>query len=59
MQHEADKRREAADSPVAWFAVLERAKQTGDFATAARAVAELERLGVKVKYQKPTGPRHD
>ena len=48
-------REEAADSPVVWFAVLERAKQTGDFATAARAVQELERLGVKVKYRKPKG----
>lgn len=47
--------RDARDCATAWFAVLERAKQAGDFATAARAVQELERLGVKVKYQKPKG----
>jgi hypothetical protein len=59
MPNEADQiRQEAVDSPVAWFAVLERAKQTGDFATAARAVQELERLGVKVKYHKAREPRH-
>jgi hypothetical protein len=56
MQDKADKaRQEAADSPVAWFAVLERAKLTHDFARAAYAVQELERLGVRVKYQKPKG----
>jgi len=64
MRNEADKtRREAADSPVAWFAVLERAKQTGDFAKAAHAVQELTRLGVSVKYRRrsraPEGQVHE
>jgi hypothetical protein len=38
------------DSPTAWFAVLERARQTNDFELAERAHRELERLGVKVTY---------
>lgn len=64
MQNAADKmRQEAADSPVAWFAVLERAKQTGNFAKAARAVQELTRLGVSVKYRRrsraPEGQAHE
>jgi hypothetical protein len=42
--------RRAEDSPVVWFAVLERARQSNDFETAAKARQELERLGVKVKY---------
>ncbi|MCX5653724.1 MAG: hypothetical protein NTY65_03625 [Planctomycetota bacterium] len=63
MQNEADKaKQEAVDSPVAWFAVLERAKQTGDFAKAAHAVQELTRLGVSVKYRRrsraPKGAAH-
>jgi len=41
------------NSPVAWFVVLERARQTNDFELAAQARRELERLGVKVAY-KPT-----
>ncbi len=45
--------RRAEDSPVAWFAVLERARQSNDFETAAKARQELERLGVKVKYATP------
>ncbi len=40
------------NSPVAWFAVLERAKQYSDFELAAKAKQELERLGVTVKYHK-------
>jgi hypothetical protein len=48
----------AAESPVAWFAVLERARETEDFEAAAEAVQQLERLGVKVKFRKPRGARH-
>jgi hypothetical protein len=40
-------------APTAWFAVLERARHTHDFESAARAKRELERLGVKVKYGRP------
>ena len=42
--------RRAEDSPVAWFAVLDRARQTSDFELASKAKRELERLGVKVTY---------
>ncbi|MBE3039528.1 MAG: hypothetical protein IMZ62_12035 [Chloroflexi bacterium] len=60
MQNQADKtRREAADSPVAWFVVLERARLDQDFRRAHGAMRELQRLGVTVKYRKPKGPRHD
>lgn len=40
------------NSPVAWFVVLERAKEDNDFDLAAKAKRELERLGVIVKYHK-------
>jgi hypothetical protein len=49
----------AADSPVAWFVVLERAKQDRDFKRAAEALHQLERLGVAVKYRKPREARHE
>jgi hypothetical protein len=39
-----------ADSPTAWFAVLERARRTNDYALAAQAQRELVRLGVVVKF---------
>jgi len=35
---------------VAWFAVLENARQRADFDRAAQARRELKRLGVAVKY---------
>jgi hypothetical protein len=44
---------EAADSPVAWFAVLERTKQTGDFATAARAAARLRYVSLRIGHWQP------
>ena len=40
------------DSPVAWFAVLERARQDSNFQLAAKATQELGRLGVIVKYRR-------
>jgi hypothetical protein len=40
------------DSPIAWFAVLERARQTDDFELAAEAQQQLKRLGVFVTYPK-------
>ncbi len=42
--------REAAESPTAWFAVLERARLTDDFELAAQAQRELARLGVVVRF---------
>ena len=53
-------RREAAESPAAWFVVLERARKVGDFELAARAVRELGRLGVTVKFRRGApGASHD
>lgn len=51
-------RDEATDSPVVWFAVLERGRLAHDFALAARAVQELKRLGVTVKYNRAREPCH-
>jgi excisionase family DNA binding protein len=39
------------DWPVYWFAELERSIEVGDFVAAAKAQAELERLGVIVRYR--------
>lgn len=53
-------RREAEDSPVAWFLILERARKTGDFEAASQAAKELKRLGVTVKYgRRSEGVPHD
>lgn len=53
MQNKTSKaRQEAADSPVAWFVVLECARQDRDFRRAAQALQELDRLGVRVKYRR-------
>jgi hypothetical protein len=41
------------DLPIYWFALLERAVEQGDHATAALAQRELERLGVHVRYGRP------
>lgn len=38
--------------PTAWFAKLERAKETLDFEAAAEAVRELRRLGVYVEFRR-------
>lgn len=48
---------EAEHSAVAWFAVLERARQQHDFSTAAQAKDQLERLGVFVRYALRRIPR--
>lgn len=42
------------DDPVVWLLLLERGRQTGDFDLAARAKRELERLGIRVTYSRPT-----
>ena len=39
-----------SDSRVAWFVVLERARADNNFQRAADGEAQLERLGVRVKY---------
>jgi len=49
--------RDFADSRVAWFVCLERAKADNNFEQAAMAKRELERLGVKVRYRKRAGQR--
>lgn len=40
----------ARQSPTAWFAVLERARLTGDKSLERRAIAQLRRLGVSVRF---------
>lgn len=49
-EHTTTDQKEAVDSPVAWFVVLERARQDNDFERAAQATQELKRLGVTVRY---------
>jgi hypothetical protein len=44
---------EIRDSPLYWFSVLERARETGDFRRALQAKRELERLGILVAYHRP------
>ena len=48
------------DCPTAWFVTLERARRAQDFALAAKAERELQRLGVRVKYTpaRKGGERH-
>jgi hypothetical protein len=45
---------EIRDSPAYWFLVLERAREAGDFKRALEAKDNLERLGVSVRYFRPT-----
>lgn len=40
------------DSTTAWFAVLERARLTDEYALAERATRELDRLGVEVRFHR-------
>lgn len=39
--------------PTYWFAILEIARERGDFDQAAKAKRELQRLGVHVSYDVP------
>jgi hypothetical protein len=41
------------DEPTYWFAVLEIARERGDFERAWEAKRQLERLGVRVSYERP------
>lgn len=45
--------RDHRNEPTYWFAVLEIARERGDFHRAAVAKQELERLGVRISYEKP------
>jgi hypothetical protein len=45
--------------PLYWFAVLEKAVQTGAFETASRAQQELKRLGVRVSCRLKFDARKD
>jgi len=40
------------DSPIAWFAVLQRARTIDNYKQAAHAMSELERLGVTVRFKR-------
>lgn len=48
-------RQDATRSPVAWFVMLERARERGDIDAALAAQEELRRLGVLVSYTKSEG----
>jgi len=45
--------RDHRDEPTYWFAVLEIARERGDFERASEAQGELKRLGIRVSYEKP------
>ncbi|MDM8008610.1 MAG: hypothetical protein QUV05_20925 [Phycisphaerae bacterium] len=45
------KKDDPAESPTAWFAVLERALDTCDYQLAAKAQHELHRLGIDVRFR--------
>ena len=47
------KRPDHRDEPTYWFALLEIARERGDFAAAAEAQAELKRLGGVVLHGRP------
>jgi len=47
-----DKSFDANESATAWFAVLEAALDRGDVERAAQARRELERLGVRVRFER-------
>jgi hypothetical protein len=50
--HDTDTR-DHRDEPTYWFAVLEIARERGDFERAAEAKRQLRRLGVYVSYERP------
>jgi hypothetical protein len=47
------------DLPLYWFAKLERAVEEGDHQAAAKAQLELQRLGVRVAYGRPSEKRRE
>ena len=46
-------KRNHRDEPTYWFAVLEIARERGNFEEAAEAKQQLTRLGVCVNYERP------
>ena len=46
------------NAPVYWFALMEIARERGNFEQAAEAKRELQRLGVRVSYERPQGVAH-
>lgn len=52
MAKQANSKIHHRDEPTYWFAVLEIAKEQGDFDSAAEAQRELRRLGVIVRYER-------
>lgn len=46
----------AANSPTAWFAVLEMAREREDHERAADAIRQLRRLGVEVRFSRRQAP---
>lgn len=46
--------RDHRNEPTYWFAVLEIAREKGDFEGAAEAKQQLRRLGVCVNYETPS-----
>jgi hypothetical protein len=55
----ADVITQAQDSPTAWFAVLERARRTGDTDLQRLAESHLHRLGVCVEFTRPIADRQE
>ena len=51
------KEAEYQDSPTAWFFMLETSLDKGDFDRAGKAVRELKRLGVTVKWRGRIGKK--
>lgn len=45
--------RDYRQEPTYWFAILEIAREQGDFERAADAKRQLKRLGVVVSYDRP------
>lgn len=52
----AKKRRPSPEKqqPIYWFAILDSARERGDFAAAAEAQRELEHMGITVRYRRQT-----
>lgn len=48
---ETERKSDATVDAVTWFAVLENARQRGDFDRAATAKRKLEALGIKIVYR--------
>ena len=49
-KHKSPPQKTFADSPTAWFVVLDRARAEADHERAAMALRELRRLGVIVRF---------